>query len=161
MGLDLDNMRIDGEQKDGKSFFEEVGGYPTLKKVHKIFYDKVFKHPWLSKFFRDKSQDHLEDQQTDFMAGLFGGPKKYCGRFPREAHMHINVTEELFDLRHRILETAILEAGLSEEHAKEWLRLDGSFRRAVVKRSPDLCKKRWVQDEILDFENPVAPKKAG
>jgi len=42
-----------------QSLFDAVGGLPTLQKVHKIFYDKVYAHPWLDPFFEGHSQEAL------------------------------------------------------------------------------------------------------
>ncbi|MDH3327283.1 MAG: group 1 truncated hemoglobin, partial [Gammaproteobacteria bacterium] len=75
-----------------KTLYERLGGVETLEKVHKIFYDKAYKHPWLRLYFTDKLQQVLEEQQTDFMTQLMGGPKKYGGKTPKMAHQHMNIT---------------------------------------------------------------------
>jgi len=33
-----------------KTLFDRLGGQRTLEKVHTIFYDKLYIHPWLGKF---------------------------------------------------------------------------------------------------------------
>jgi len=43
------------------TLFDAVGGLPTLQKVHKIFYDKVYAHPWLGPFFEGHSQEAIEN----------------------------------------------------------------------------------------------------
>ena len=50
------------------TFYERLGGRPTFEKVHKLFYDKVYEHPWLKLFFAKVEQKHIESQQTDFVA---------------------------------------------------------------------------------------------
>lgn len=144
-----------------KPFIERLGGRPTLEKVNKIFYDKVYEHPWIGKFFASVEQEHIESQQTEFLIGLFGGPKIYCGRPPIGAHVHAYITDELFELRHEMLKVSLKEAGLSDDHIEEWLKLDESFRRAIVKKSISQCKGRWKTDQILVFEDPSKQKKTG
>lgn len=136
------------------SYYERIGGAETLSRVMKIFYDKIFEDPWMSQYFIDVDQQVIESQQADFMRGLFGGPKNFMGRAPIEAHENMMVTEELFNHRSKLLEESLVEFGVNEADIKEWLRIDRSFKRAVIKKSADQCKKRWNTDEILDFPNP-------
>ena len=41
-----------------KTLYDRLGGKQTFIDVHKIFYDKVYAHPWLKKFFTDKPQKY-------------------------------------------------------------------------------------------------------
>ena len=34
-------------------FLDDLGGKKTLQKVHKIFYNKLYAHPWLKSFFEE------------------------------------------------------------------------------------------------------------
>jgi len=135
-----------------KTLFTRLGGVSTLEKVHKTFYDKAYAHPWLSLYFTDNPQKNLEQQQTDFMTRLFGGPTVYCGRTPKLAHQHMLITDELFDLRQKLLSESIQEHGLSDMLREEWLAADDSLRQAIVKRSLSECKKAYNNQEILDFK---------
>jgi len=131
-----------------------LGGKETLQKIHKIFYDKVYEPPWMRKFFEAIDQQVIEDQQTDFMMRALGGPNVYCGKLPVPAHRHMYITEELFEIRHEILKESLIEAGVSEELREVWLRIDYSFKEALVKKSFSDCEKRFNSDEIMNFPNP-------
>jgi len=137
-----------------KTLFVRIGGFDTLKKVHKIFYDKAYEHDWLKLYFTDKPQTVLEDQQTDFMAQLMGGPKRYAGKTPKMAHQHIHITDELFKLRQHMLNESLLEYGLDDELRKEWMRADAALKQAVTKTSVDECQKAYPGQEILSFPKP-------
>ena len=137
-----------------QSLFERLGGQETYDKVHKIFYDKAYAHPWLSKFFTDKPQEHLENQQTDFMMQLMGGPKRYAGKSPKDAHKHIFITDELYELRAQLLAESIQEAGISNELKQEWIKADATFQRALVKNSADECVRAYPTQPILNFTRP-------
>jgi len=136
------------------SLFERIGGRPTLDRVHKIFYDRLYAHPWLGGFFAGVEQTHIEKQQSDFMSGAMGGPEAYAGRRPQDAHPHLFITEELFELRHQILEESMIEAGVPEDLRKEWLKIDGAFKRAIVKGSPAECSGRFPTEQVIAIPKP-------
>lgn len=128
--------------------------------VNKAFYDRLYKDPWLKEVFRNVEQKFIESQQSDFMVGSLGGPKKYGGRSPADAHPHIFVDEEMWQLREVYLKEAFAETKFPEELAKKWLRIDEAFKHAIVKKSPSDCKKRFTMDEIVVVPNTLY-RKAG
>lgn len=135
------------------SLYNQLGGKETLQKVHKVFYDKVFSHPWLGLYFKGKNRQILEDQQTDFMSKMLGGPLVYSGRAPIYVHQHMMISEELFDLRNRLLSDAIRECGIDDDLRESWLLKDQSMKRALVKTGPHECIVQ-SSEELLDFKNP-------
>ncbi len=134
--------------------FEKMGGRASLTIINKIFYDKVYKHPWLKQFFEQIPQQHIEDQQIDFMQKVLGGENLYVGKAPPAAHMHIMINEEIFQVRKQLLEEAFAEAKADPELVKKWLALDDSFKRVIFKDSATECKGRFKTDPILNFPNP-------
>lgn len=120
-----------------------------IARANKAFYQRVFDDPWLGQLFQGVPRAHLESQQTDFMLGALGGPKKYHGRTPDVAHPHIFVTEEVWQAREKYLRAAFKETGFPDELAQRWLKIDEAFKRHIVKPSIDACTKRYTQDEIL------------
>ena len=130
------------------TLFDEVGGLPVLQKVHKIFYDKVYAHPWLGKFFVGHNQEAIENRQTGFMAVKMGGNVSYMGKEPKMAHRQIYITQELFDLRADLLKESLQEAGVNEELALRWLKIDNAFRRHIVKDSIEsFYKTTWKYEK--------------
>ncbi|MFC1750032.1 group 1 truncated hemoglobin [Pseudomonadota bacterium] len=118
-----------------ESLFNLVGGMPTLEKVHKIFYDKIYVHPWLGKFFEGHSQESIERRQSLFMAEKMGGDINYLGKMPKMAHRQMFITEELFEIRRELLLESLQESGVPEALAERWLRIDQAFKKAIVKPS--------------------------
>lgn len=141
------------------SLFEKLGGYPMFRKINKIFYDKVYADPWMKQFFSHVPQEHIENQQTDFMAAAFGGPEQYSGRLIPDAHQHIHITEELFLLREKLLDEAFVEAGAPSELVTRWKKIDNAFKKGILK-SKEECVRRFATDSILSFENPDKSKKS-
>lgn len=121
------------------ALLEQLGGRATLERVHRRFYDLLFADPWLAPFFRHLDQRFIEHQQTDFMAGNFGGPRAYRGRPPAQAHQHLFITEEMFLYRQRLLKQALRECGVAVALARQWIRIDSAFRKAIVKGDPGEC----------------------
>lgn len=137
------------DRTSGKSLFDRLGGRQCLERVHKRLYDRIYAHPVLSAFFAGKGQTHQENQQTDFLSEKFGGPNLYCGRVPQDAHPHLFITDELFELRHRILSETLDECGVEPELRDKWLAIDRSFKRHLVKKTLGECSKRYVTDRII------------
>lgn len=134
-----------------KTLYDRLGGKQVFIKVHKIFYDKAYAHPWLSKYFTDKPQEILENQQTDFMVQIMGGPIAYAGKTPKSAHQHMVISEELFELRSQLLSDSIKEAGIHDELREEWLAADATLKRALVKSSEEECIRSYPNQPILNF----------
>lgn len=136
------------------TLFDRLGGFDTMRRVHKIFYDKLFVHPWLKQFFVEHPQEIFENQQTNFMAGLMGGPKLYAGKTPKMAHQNILITDELFETRNGILSQAIKEAGIADDVRQEWLEADRTLKRALVKDSVSECRTMFDRQRIYDIPKP-------
>lgn len=136
-------------QSSGATLYDLLGGRPSLERVHKKFYDRVFNHPVLGAFFETKPQEIQENQQTDFLAGEFGGPRIYCGRLPGDAHQHLFITDEHFELRHAILAAVLDECGIAPELRDRWLAVDRRFKSQIVKQTIDDCRKRYNKDTII------------
>lgn len=138
-------MKID------KTLYDRLGGIETLNKVHKIFYDKIYAHNWLKQYFAGKPQHVIEEQQTDFMVQLMGGPKVYSGKSPKSAHQHMLITEELFEERSKILSESINQAGVADNLRQEWLAADAALKKSLIKRSINDCSVAYPTQAILNF----------
>ncbi|MFT6363964.1 MAG: hemoglobin, partial [Planctomycetota bacterium] len=145
---------------NNRDVYAAVGGRPVLERVHKLLYDRLFSHPWLGAFFAEVEQDFIESQQTDFMSSVSGGPKSYVGQPPLPSHVHMFLNEEIFELRHKMLDVSIREAGVPEEAREAWLKLDRSFVAAVVKKSVGDCKQRYSFEGIVAVAKPAGYSQA-
>ena len=136
------------------SLYGALGGLWVLQRVHKIFYDKIYRHPWLKLYFAGVTQTVIENQQTDFMAQAMGGPSRYSGKLPVPAHKHMFITEELFEARGRLLEESLREAGVPEDLGARWLKIDRAFKGRLVKRSEAECEGRYKTEPIMVISKP-------
>ncbi len=136
-------------------FFEQIGGYPCLRRVHNLLYTKLFAHPWLKRFFVHTKREVVESQQTDFWASLMGGPAIYGGRRPLDAHVHMFLPSEVFAIRHALLGDALAEARVAPQLREKWLMLDAQFERAFVNQSPDECHGRYPGESVIIVSRPA------
>ncbi|MCB0333552.1 MAG: group 1 truncated hemoglobin [Bdellovibrionales bacterium] len=131
--------------------YDKLSDKTVILEINEHFYDQVYEHPWLSKYFQSVSKEHIVQQQTDFMVGALGGPNMFCGRNPTHAHPQMFITDELFDLRKSLLKKSFKALKISEPLEQAWLRIDEAFRGSIVKSSREECKGRWKSDPIIDF----------
>ena len=130
--------------------------YEVVKAINKNFYDRIYADSWLAKMFEIVPQDVIESQQTDFMVGALGGPVKYRGRSPKDAHPHLYVTEEIWQRREDHLLATFEELKIDKKIAQRWLKIDNAFKQAIVKKSIDECEKRFFTDEIISLGKKAA-----
>ena len=139
-----------------QTLFETVGGLPVLQKAHKIFYDKIYAHDWLKQFFDGFDQKVIEDKQTSFMAEKMGGPVPYNGKEIRMVHEHMYIDQELFDIRHALLDESLREAGVDDESRERWLRIDSAFMQQVVKDSVEsMYNNDWKYKKPIIIPRPA------
>lgn len=137
------------------TIFDAVGGLPTLQRVHKIFYDKVYAHPWLKLFFEGYSQIAIENRQTTFMAMKMGGDVVYMGKDIKVAHETMYITQELFEIRRALLDESIQEAGVTGELRARWLKIDSAFMKSIVKDSLEIfTKTTWPYKKHIIIPKP-------
>jgi len=136
------------------SYFRELGGRAAIERVHVVFYDMLYTHPWLKGFFEGLDKTRLIAQQTDFMASVLGGPARFYGREPGPAHCHMFVTEEIFEVRHKLLGEAMEIAKLAPHVRAPWLKRDYAMKRALVKTSPAECFGRYKTEPIVVVPKP-------
>lgn len=140
-----------------RTLYEAVGGMPTLQKVHKIFYDKVYAHDWLGQFFAGHDQKAIEDRQTSFMADKMGSSTPYPGKDIQMVHEAMYITRELFDIRRDLLDASLQEAGVDDESRQRWLRIDGAFMQKIVKGSvEEMYNNDWKYKKPIIIPRPAA-----
>ena len=128
-------------------------------KVSEVFYEKIFEDHWLKEVFAEVNQELITSQQSDFILGAMGGPQKYCGRSPKDAHPHIFIQEDMWNLRQKYL----IEA-LDENHApawikEKWLKIDNAFKHSILKKDVNECSGRFKTEPIINVPNPYRNKR--
>ncbi|BCD98877.1 group I truncated hemoglobin [Marinagarivorans cellulosilyticus] len=101
------------------SLFERIGGAPAVDAAVDIFYRKVLTDDRISHFFDSVDMDAQIAKQKAFLTMAFGGPNNYSGKDMREAHKHMNLTEEHFNAVVENLAATLTELGVKEDDINE------------------------------------------
>ena len=116
------------------SLFERIGGAPAVDAAVDIFYRKVLVDDRISHFFDSVDMDKQIAKQKAFLTMAFGGPNSYTGKDMREAHKHMNLTEEHFDAVVENLAATLTELGVKEEDINEIAGIAISVKDDVLNR---------------------------
>jgi hemoglobin len=119
-----------------------------IRKVSSDFYDRVYAHSWLSQVFL-VPKDHITSQQIDFIIGAMGGPKRYSGRNPGDAHVHIFISEEMWNVREALLVQAFETVDCPADIREQWIKIENAFRKSIVMVDSSECRKRYLTDELI------------
>ena len=83
--------------EESKSLFDRLGGMDSVNAAVDIFYSKVLADESISHFFTNVEMKTQVAKQKSFLAYAFGCPMGYTGKSMREAHAHMNLTEDHFN----------------------------------------------------------------
>lgn len=97
------------------SYFEELGGTPTVKEAVDRFYRLVLDDGDLAGYFDGVDLPQLKAHQVKLISHVLGGPNEYGGRDLAEAHGHLGVTEAHYQKVGTYLTGVLTEMGAREE----------------------------------------------
>jgi hemoglobin len=125
-----------------------------IEKVSHQFYELVYQDEWFKNIFKVIKQEIITSQQIDFMVGAFGGPKRYSGRMPQDAHPHIFINEDIWEHREYLLNRAFEKVDCPAEIRTKWLKIENAFKRQIIMTDPSECKRRFTTDDLIIFPKP-------
>ena len=64
------------------------------------------------------------------------------------------ITEEVFLIRHKLLEQSLIEAKISPDLIERWLDYNMKMKNLLVKNSISECKGRYNSEAIIAVEKP-------
>ncbi|MDZ5078413.1 globin [Nesterenkonia sp. HG001] len=112
-----------GEQTpspEEKSFFEEVGGHETFRRIVDVFYDQVAEDPEFRALYPEEDLEPAKRRLLMFLEQYWGGPRTYQAErgHPRlrMRHMPFRVDAAARDTWLRYMRRAVEEAELSPLH---------------------------------------------
>jgi hemoglobin len=107
------------------TFYDEIGGYPTIEKIVATFYAGVAGDPVLRRLYPEEDLGPAEERFRLFLVQYWGGPTTYSDTrgHPRlrMRHAPFQVGPIQRDAWLRCMRIAVDEAGLEEQHrAQLW-----------------------------------------
>ena len=116
------------------SIYEKIGGAAAVDAAVELFYRKVLSDDRISHFFDSVDMDAQIAKQKAFLTMVFGGPNEYSGKDMREAHKHMNLTEEHFNAVVENLANTLTELGVGEAEIGEIAAIAASVKDDVLNK---------------------------
>jgi hemoglobin len=117
-----------------QTIYREIGGREAVEAVVDDFYERVLDDDQLTPYFEETDMADLRSHQIQFISAVAGGPVDYTGDDMREAHDHLGIEEEDFDLVGRYLQAALEENGVPEEHVETIMAEVAALKAPVLGR---------------------------
>jgi truncated hemoglobin YjbI len=99
----------------GMSYFDELGGTPTVQEAVDRFYRLVLDDGELAGYFDGVDISTLTEHQVKLISHVLGGPNGYAGRDLGEAHGHLGVTDAHYQKVGAYLTGVLTEMGARDE----------------------------------------------
>ncbi len=114
------------------ALYEKLGGKDAVDAAIDIFYTKVMADPRVNHFFENVDMEAQARKQKIFMTYAFGGIPSYPGKNMREAHAHLDLTEEHFGAIAEHLQGTLEELGVAEDLIGEVMAIAASTHDDVL-----------------------------
>lgn len=112
--------------------YEKYGGFGSINKIVMAFYDSLLDSEEIGPYFDDTEMGKLIDHQTKFIASLLGGPASFTNDQLRRAHENLNITPAHFDEMKLVLNTTLIDHGVTEDDAATVMAAIESRRDVIV-----------------------------
>ena len=138
MGQYLDKLKNLFSSKDKTeapmSVYEKIGGEAAVNAAVDIFYRKVLADERINEFFDTVDMEAQHAKQKAFLTMAFGGPNNYTGKDMREAHKHMNLTEEHFNAVAECLVGTLNDLSVPQEYIDEIVTIAVSVKDDVLNK---------------------------
>jgi hemoglobin len=114
------------------SLYDEIGGSEAVSAAVDLFYGKVLADDRVKEFFVDVDMPGQKGKQRKFLAYAFGAPISYTGKDMREAHAHLNLTEEHFSAIAEHLKATLEELNVAEDLISQAMEIAASTHDDVL-----------------------------
>lgn len=114
------------------SLYERIGGEAAVNAAVDVFYRKVLMDDRISEFFDTVDMESQHVKQKAFLSMVFGGPNDYSGKDMREAHKHMDLTEEHFTAVAENLVSTLEELGVAKDDIDEIVSIALSVKGDVL-----------------------------
>lgn len=132
--MTLSTTLTPGEMEAAPSVYDRIGGAAAVDAAVDIFYRKVLADDRISEFFDTVDMETQHTKQKAFLTMAFGGPNSYSGKDMRNAHKHMNLTEEHFNAVAENLVATLKDLNVPETEINEIIGIAGSVKDDVLNR---------------------------
>lgn len=114
------------------TLYERLGGEESIATVVDRFYEHVLADDELVEYFEDVDMQAQRAHQTQFLSSVAGGPVEYTGEGMREAHEHLDITQDDFNAIADYLDSTLAEFDVDDEDRAAVLEAIGQYEDAIV-----------------------------
>lgn len=97
------------------SYYDQLGGTPTVKEAVDRFYRLVLDDGELAGYFSGVDLAELKAHQVRLLSHVLGGPNEYGGRELTKAHAHLGISEAHYQKVGAYLTGVLATMGAGEE----------------------------------------------
>jgi len=128
----------------------------VLHALARAFYDKIYAHPWIGRFFVGVDQGRQELKLVRFFHLAWDDPMygELQGQYLEQEHAHLYITSALFELRQTLFAAAMRELGHDEALVSAFLAFNERWRPYVVKASKSECSDAFTGHGIVEIPPP-------
>ncbi len=114
------------------SIFNQIGGMPAVDAAVGIFYKKILADDRVNHFFKNVDMDEQSPKLKAFLAYAFGAPMAYTGKSMRQAHAHMRITDNHFQVVAMHLADTLKELQVPDELIQKVMYVAGSVKDQIV-----------------------------
>ncbi len=115
-----------------QTLFDRIGGMNAVDAAVDIFYRKVVADHRVNEFFKEVNVENQSGKMKAFLAYAFGAPLAYTGKDMREAHAHMDLSEDHFNAVSEILVATLEELSVPQKMIDEVVLIALSTREDVL-----------------------------
>jgi len=115
-----------------QTLFERIGGKDAVNAAVDIFYEKILADDRVNYLFENTDMPRQITKQKVFLSYAFGGLPTYDGKNLREAHKHMDLTEEHFGAVAENLQATLEELNVPEDLIGEVMAIAASTHDDVL-----------------------------
>ncbi len=115
-----------------ETLFSRIGGMDAVNAAVTIFYSKVLLDDRVNQFFKSVDMSSQSGKMKAFLAYAFGAPLTYTGKDMREAHIHMDLTEEHFTAVAENLMATLEELSVPQNLVDEVMEIAASTKKDVL-----------------------------
>lgn len=126
-------MELTESKSSQQSLYERLGGEVIVRKFVNDVLDKNSNNPLIGHHFQHIDMDKLKSLVFEFFSMGTGGPHHYTGRDLPASHLHLNISDEDFEIANQDTIQAMEENGIGQQEQNEVMAILNSLKGSVVK----------------------------
>jgi hemoglobin len=131
---------VSPEPRTRVSYFERLGGEPSLRAIVDDFVDRAFDDIMIGFLFQNADRARVKQFEYQHASEFLGGPDRYVGRPLRQAHAAHPIMGGHFSRRLQLLRNVFAAHAVPADIADAWLAHNLALRDEITGQDPAECR---------------------